>query len=57
MLLYQNMILRESGKKKEALQHLNDYSKFITDKLQVKELQGKLMFLFKLQFSLILTNH
>ena len=57
MLLYQNMILRESGKKKEALQHLNDYSKFITDKLQVKELQGKLMFLLKLQFSLILTNH
>eukprot|EP00795_Rhopilema_esculentum_P000514 gene514-10194_t len=42
MLLYQNMILRESGKKKEALQHLNDYSKFITDKLQVKELQASL---------------
>ena len=40
MLLYQNMILRESGKKRKALKHLEDFSKYITDKLQVKELQG-----------------
>eukprot|EP00794_Sanderia_malayensis_P006947 gene6947-7727_t len=42
MLLYQNMILRESGKTKEALKHLIEYSKYITDKLQVKELQALL---------------
>ena len=40
MLLYQNMILRESNKKSEARKHLIEYSKFVTDKLQVKELQG-----------------
>ena len=41
MLLYQNMILRESGKTRDAIKHLTDYSKFITDKVQVKELQGE----------------
>ena len=41
MLLYQNMILRESGKTRDAIKHLHDYSKFITDKVQVKELQGE----------------
>ena len=41
MLLYQNMILRESGKTRDALKHLTDFSKFITDKIQVKELQGE----------------
>jgi len=42
MLLYQNMILRESGKTRDAIKHLTDYSKFITDKVQVKELQASL---------------
>ena len=46
MLLYQNMILRESGKKRDALKHLQDFSKFITDKIQVKELQGGNMIVF-----------
>ena len=40
LLLYQNMILRESGRTRDALKHLIEYSKFITDKLQVQELQG-----------------
>eukprot|EP00112_Aurelia_sp_Birch-Aquarium-sp1_P001688 Seg1183.1 transcript_id=Seg1183.1/GoldUCD/mRNA.D3Y31 product="N-alpha-acetyltransferase 15 NatA auxiliary subunit" protein_id=Seg1183.1/GoldUCD/D3Y31 len=42
MLLYQNMILRESNKKAEARKQLIEYSTFITDKLQVKELQATL---------------
>ena len=47
MLLYQNMIHRESGRKKEALDHLDKYENYITDKLQVKELKGMCTCIFK----------
>ena len=50
MLLYQNMILRESGKTRDALKHLTDFSKFITDKIQVKELQGEKIISIKTLF-------
>ena len=40
MLLYQNMIIRESGKLTEALEHLKNHEHQICDKLAVKELKG-----------------
>lgn len=42
MLFYQNMILREQGKDKEALEHLEKFENFMTDKLKVQEIKGTL---------------
>lgn len=43
MLFYQNSILREQGKFKESLDHLEKYEERITDKLKVQELKASLM--------------
>lgn len=40
MLFYQNMILREQGKDKESMEHLEKYEKFMTDKLKVQEIKA-----------------
>ena len=40
MLLYQNMVIRESGMYKEALQHLETFEAQIVDKLSVQEIRG-----------------
>lgn len=40
MLLYQNMIIRESGKMNDALDHLGTHEHQIPDKLAVTELKG-----------------
>ena len=45
MLLYQNMIIRESGNLKEALDHLINHEHQICDKLAIKELKGIPVFL------------
>ncbi|XP_049765257.1 N-alpha-acetyltransferase 15, NatA auxiliary subunit [Schistocerca serialis cubense] len=42
LLLYQNMVIQESGALEEALIHLNKYSDQICDKLSVLETWGKL---------------
>jgi len=42
LLLYQNMVIRESGDTTAALQHLEEYEEGIFDKIQVLELKGKL---------------
>ncbi|ELU08201.1 hypothetical protein CAPTEDRAFT_222736 [Capitella teleta] len=42
LILYQNMILFEAGKYKEALQHLESYDKQIVDRLAVQETKAKL---------------
>jgi len=42
LLLYQNMVIQESGALKEALDHLTRYSDQICDKLSIKETFGKL---------------
>lgn len=41
LLLYQNMVIQESGALKEALDHLTRYSDQICDKLSIKETLGK----------------
>ena len=40
LLLYQVMVLRESGRLKEAVRHLESYEHLICDKLAVKETKG-----------------
>ena len=40
MLLYQNMIIRDSGKLIDALEHLKNHEHQICDKLTVKEMKG-----------------
>lgn len=42
MLLYQNMVIQESGECEQALKHLDKYSDQICDKVTVKETYGKL---------------
>ncbi|PSN43189.1 N-alpha-acetyltransferase 15 [Blattella germanica] len=42
LLLYQNMVIQESGALKEALDHLTRYSDQICDKLSINETLGKL---------------
>jgi len=37
MLFYQNMILREQGKDKECLEHIEKYEHLMTDKLKLQE--------------------
>ncbi|XP_026736637.1 N-alpha-acetyltransferase 15, NatA auxiliary subunit-like isoform X2 [Trichoplusia ni] len=41
LLLYQNMVLAESGQYERALQHLNKFSSQILDKLSIKETSGE----------------
>lgn len=48
LLLYQNMVLRESGQLNEALQHLENYDQLICDKLALKEIKGTYAFLISL---------
>lgn len=43
LLLYQNLVLRESGALEEALDHLEDYATSICDKVTLAELNGELM--------------
>ena len=50
MLLYQNMIIRESGKMKDALDHLITHEHQIPDKLAVIELKGMS---FRFRYSLL----
>ncbi|XP_032687524.1 N-alpha-acetyltransferase 15, NatA auxiliary subunit [Odontomachus brunneus] len=42
LLLYQNMVIQESGESEQALKHLDKYSDQICDKVTVKEIYGKL---------------
>ncbi|OAD61407.1 N-alpha-acetyltransferase 15, NatA auxiliary subunit [Eufriesea mexicana] len=42
LLLYQNMVIQESGECEQALKHLDKYSDKISDKVTVKETYGKL---------------
>lgn len=41
LLLYQNMVLAESGQYDRALHHLNKFSSQILDKLSIKETSGE----------------
>ncbi|CAD0203591.1 unnamed protein product [Chrysodeixis includens] len=41
LLLYQNMVLAESGQYERALQHLHKFSSQILDKLSIKETSGE----------------
>lgn len=41
LLLYQNMVLKESGQLRESLKYLDDNDQLICDKLTVKEIKGK----------------
>lgn len=41
LLLYQNMVLAESGQYERALQHLHKFSAEILDKLSIKETSGE----------------
>jgi len=43
LLLYQNLVLRESGALEEALDHLETYATSICDKVTLAELRGDLM--------------
>lgn len=43
-LLYQNLVLRESGRFEEALKHLGEFEGDIGDKLECLELKADLMF-------------
>jgi len=49
LLLYQNMVIQESGDIPSALKHLEEYEEGIFDKIKVLELKGK--------FQLLLNNH
>lgn len=42
LLLYQNLVIQESGDSEQALKHLDKYSDQICDKITVKETYGKL---------------
>lgn len=44
-MLYQAMVIRESGKLEEGLEHLNKYEGLICDKLTVQEMRGEPQFL------------
>lgn len=46
LLLYQNMVIQESGESEQALKHLDKYSDQICDKVTVKETYGKCAILF-----------
>ncbi|XP_076045316.1 N-alpha-acetyltransferase 15/16 isoform X2 [Oratosquilla oratoria] len=42
LLLYQNMVLRESGKIDEAMKHLGTYENNICDKVTLQEIKGEI---------------
>lgn len=42
LLLYQNMVIQDSGDIEQALVHLNEHSEQIFDKVTVKETYGKI---------------
>lgn len=46
LILYQNMVLRESGQNQLALTKLEENSAFIYDKLTYLEMRGKYSLLF-----------
>merc|ERR1719427_651979 len=41
LLMYQNMVIRESGNMEAALRHLEEYESAICDKISLKEIKGK----------------
>lgn len=41
LLMYQNMVIRESGNEEAALKHLEEYESAICDKISLKEIKGK----------------
>jgi len=41
LLMYQNMVIRESGNQEAALKHLEEYEGAICDKISLKEIKGK----------------
>lgn len=41
LLMYQNMVVRESGNVEAALRHLEEYESAICDKISLKEIKGK----------------
>ncbi|XP_064103950.1 LOW QUALITY PROTEIN: N-alpha-acetyltransferase 15, NatA auxiliary subunit-like [Macrobrachium nipponense] len=43
LLLYQNLVIRESANLQEALKHLNTYEANICDKVTLQELRGELL--------------
>ena len=47
LLLYQNMVIRESGNEEEALKHLEEYEWAICDKISMKEIKGPLLLSLK----------
>jgi len=46
LLLYQNMVIQESGGVLDAIKHLDMYKENIFDKLTVLEIYGKLLIAF-----------
>ena len=44
LLLYQNMVIQESGDHKAALEHLDTYEEQICDKLSLLETRGIFLF-------------
>lgn len=50
LLLYQNMVIQESGEYEQALKHLDKYSDQICDKVTVKETYGILQYIFLYNF-------
>lgn len=51
LLLYQNMVIQESGECEQALKHLDKYSDQICDKVTVKETYGISQYVFFIKFS------
>lgn len=50
LLLYQNMVIQESGECEQALKHLDKYCDQICDKVTVKETYGILQYVFLYNF-------
>lgn len=44
LLLYQNMVIQESGALDDALKHLDHFNSQICDKLSIEETWGKFIF-------------
>lgn len=60
LLLYQAMIMLEAGKENAALEHLNQYSNEIVDKISLLEMKGRLLlsgYLFSAQLHLKLGQY
>lgn len=54
LLVYENMILVESGKYEEALKHLGQHEDKIVDRLVVTETRGRVQFSFMESYALVL---